>query len=105
MQAGRLDTTVSIWRNLGTSSYGEVTEDWQMVYQMRAAVSVQNSRRALDMGEMWYPRAASFRIRLGYDVRRGDRVLHEGDYYDIISVNVDRSGEKCITINTELHNE
>ena len=106
MDAGRLKDIVSIWRNTRErDEYGDLKEKWVCIGQARAERNVQNSRRALNTGEVWYPRAAVFKIRLGHDVKTGDRIYSKNEYYDVISVTEDTTAEKCITVNTELHNE
>lgn len=59
----------------------------------------------MNSGEIWYPRAAIFRCRLGADVTEGDRVNCEDKIYDVVSVITDKERERLITINAELHNE
>lgn len=106
MNAGQLKERISVWRNVGErNSYGEKTEKWVVVASVRAAVQRQNASKAMSSGEIWYPRAAVFRVRLGADVSEGDRVLHDGKYYDVVSVTEDKHVDRSITINTELHNE
>ncbi len=106
MDAGRLRHMVSIWRNAGgRDQYGDLQEQWNCIGQCRAERNVQNSRRAVTSGEVWYPRAAVFKIRLGHDITTGDRVFSDGVWYDVISVTTDEVRERCITVNTEMHNE
>lgn len=106
MNAGALTETISIWRNYGTkNAYGELQDVWRMQYQVRAAVTMQNSKKALANGEVWYPRAAVFRVRLGISPELGDRIQYEGNYYDVVSIVKDKYKEQCITINADLHNE
>lgn len=97
---------ISVWRNTGTvNDYGERTDAWSCVGQYRANKMVQNARRALNSGEIWYPRAAVFKTRLGADVQEGDRLFHQDKYWDVISVTTDEHVDRSITINTELHND
>lgn len=106
MRAGELRTVISIWRATTViNEYGERSGLPQCVGQWRAAKDVQDSRRTLSRGEVWYPRAAVFRVRLGCPVIEGDQLREGTHVWDVVSVSEDRVQEKCITINTELHDE
>lgn len=106
MRAGELKDIINVWRCFGTlNDNNERTDDWKCVGQMRAAKTVQNSRKALNSGEVWYPRAVVFRVRLGADIKEGDQVRLKNDMYDVESVTEDRYKEKCLTVNCTLHNE
>lgn len=106
MRAGDLTEVISIWRRTGTrNEYGETTNSWACIAQCRAQRIMQNSRRALNNGELWYPRAAVFKTRLGVPVCEGDIIKNREQSYDVISVVEDRNIDLSITINTELHNE
>lgn len=105
MIPGRLKHRISVWRNFGQkNAYGEVAPGWRVVASVRAEAIVQNSRRAMAEGEVWYPRAAAFKVRRHTDVTEGDRIYHASKYYDVISVTEDEA-DRSITINTELVNE
>lgn len=106
MRAGLLKDIISIWRLFGTlNDNNERTDEWKCVGQYRAAKSVQNSSKALNNGEVWYPRAVVFRVRLGADIKEGDQVRLKDKIYDVESVTEDKWAEKCITVNCTLHNE
>ena len=105
MQAGLLRETVTVRRNSGNASaYGDVGDDWRDVCTVRAQVTVQNGRRALSRGEVWYPRAVVVRVRRGTDVTNVDRIVWNSETYDIISVTEDVR-DNSITVNAELHND
>lgn len=106
MQAGLLRDVIEVWRRTTVrNAYGEYEDIWTSQFRCRAQKTVQNARRAMASGEIWYPRAAVFRIRLDQDVREGDRIVCGPDTFDIVSVTEDRDREYCITVNCELHNE
>lgn len=106
MQAGQLRDEIEVSRRVTTrNQYGERQDFWTSQFTTRAQKIVQNARRTMSSGEVWYPRAAVFRIRLGFAVTEGDRILCGGELYDVVSVTEDRMREMCMTINCELHNE
>jgi len=105
MRANEYRYQVTIKRSTGTpDSYGFTASVWSNVSVSRCARTVQNSRKALASGEVWYPAAATFTFRIGTDIKNGDRIQDGDNLYDVVSVVSDRKLRE-ITVNAELHNE
>lgn len=104
MQAGRLREIVEIWRaRRAENEVGEVVEDYWPVAVVRAEVLAQNVRKAMANGEELYPTTRVFRLRYPPLVQGGDRIKHNGVFYEALPPATDPR-ERVQTVTAELVN-
>ena len=104
MQAGRLREIVELWRcEREVTDSGEVSENYKAFGVVRAEVVSQNARRAMANGEELYPTTRVFRLRVPPLLQGGDRIKHNGRFYEVLPPSVSPY-ERVQTVTGELVN-
>lgn len=103
MDAGKLTTPITIWRNTAVAdATGYTPDNWEVVCSRRAQVISQKGGKAFNNGSVWYPTARVIKVRKPLDIDENYRICVDGVMYEII--NIDRLDRQTITINCEqLH--
>lgn len=82
INAGNLREKIVLQRaKMMRSTNGEQLQIFETYATVHAQVIQQKSSRAFNNGETWYPNARTFRLRLGPEIKGGDRVIHRGSSY------------------------
>ena len=95
---------VELWRcEREVTDSGEVSENYKAFGVVRAEVVSQNVRRAMANGEELYPTTKVFRLRIPPLLQGGDRIKHEGRFYEVLPPQVSPY-ERVQTVTGELVN-
>jgi len=103
--SGRLNETIEIWYlDIKTSDYGDTTEEWKFSANARAMVDHTAGSLNIENFEVFNAYHKSFTVRIHTDVRDTDRIKYNGNFYRIITIDIDRP-KQTKTIVTELIKE
>ena len=103
MQAGRLDTRVTLQRRTtGQDDWGQPTEGWEDVAQVWANVRHLNGVESIKAGADVSVVRASIRIRWREGVDAGQRVLIGSAIYQIQAVMPDLGGRVFVDLVCEV---
>lgn len=87
MPAGRLDRRVTLQQVAETrSSSGDVVQSWSELATVWAGVQQPSGRTAFEATERQARGDAIFRIRYRDDVTAKNRILYQGDIYEILAI-------------------
>lgn len=105
MQAGTLTDIIEIQRKVNVrDEFGEKSIVYQKVQSIRANVVHGLGNRSVENDEIWHNYTKTFKVRLHTDIQDEDRILYNGHYYVVQSIDEDKHLQQ-ITIQTELMNE
>lgn len=103
--AGRLQEQIEIWaQDIYTSEYGDTTEEYKFMQNVRAMVDHTAGSLNIENFEIFNAYHKSFTVRIHTDVRDTDRIKYNGNFYRIITIDIDRP-KQTKTIVTELIKE
>lgn len=105
MNAGRLNEIITIQRTtVSKDEYGANKIQWNDVITTRADVQFESGSRTTENNEIIHTYSKVFTIRVYHQVDEKDRILWNGKYYRILSIEKDKDRQN-LTIRTELINE
>ena len=82
INAGNLRERVTIYRpEIIRSENGEQIQEWKPCATVRVQVLQQKTSRAFSNGEVLYPTARSFKMRIPPEVKGGYRIVYRDETY------------------------
>jgi len=105
ISSGRLSEVIEIWiQDVYTSEYGDSDIRFKFAANARAMVDHTAGSLNIENFEIFNAYHKSFTVRIHTDVRDTDRIKYNGNFYRIITIDIDRPKQIKI-IQTELINE
>lgn len=105
MQAGQLKEVISIYKHQTTvTEFGEQITDYVFKYKTRARINYNRGSRDNVNNEIFHATEREFIVRIYVKVKEEDRILYNGQYYTILSIQPDPDFQQK-TIIGELVNE
>lgn len=87
MRAGDLDRVISIERKMSeTTAAGDVIDHWDEILTLRAKVTHEAGREFFQSGQTFSEARVLFLVRYHPNVRVTDRVVFEGQRYDVNNI-------------------
>lgn len=102
IDCGKLVHSIQIERKTVTTIKGIVEETWEIIYKPRCAVNNNTGSEYLKNGVELYDKISkkfTFRTNRNVEIKPSDRILYDGDYYNITSIyNYDDNGIYTVAI-------
>ena len=89
IDCGKLVHSIQIERKTITTVKGIVEETWNVIYKPRCAVNNNTGSEYLQTGVELYDKVSkkfTFRTNRKIKIKPSDRILYDGDYYNITSI-------------------
>lgn len=98
MQSGSLKEKISFYRKeVKTSEYGDTKISYEKYKDTSAQVEYNTGSREVINSEITYPVTRTFHVRFYHEIEESMRILYQGKYYQITSIEPIRSrNEKII---------
>lgn len=91
INAGNLRETIELQRaETRRAPNGEQLQVFVTFATVRAQVIQQRTAKAFNNGEVWYPTARCFRLRIPPEIKGGDRIIYNGEAYGCLPPKVFR---------------
>ena len=89
IDCGKLVHSIQIERKTITTVKGIVEETWDVIYKPRCAINNNTGSEYLQTGVELYDKVSkkfTFRTNRKIKIKPSDRILYDGDYYNITSI-------------------
>lgn len=89
IDCGKLVHSIQIERKTITTVKGIVEETWNVIYKPRCAINNNTGSEYLQTGVELYDKVSkkfTFRTNRKIKIKPSDRILYDGDYYNITSI-------------------
>lgn len=89
IDCGKLVHSIQIERKTITTVKGIVEETWDVIYKPRCAINNNTGNEYLQTGVELYDKISkkfTFRTNRNVEIKPSDRILYDGDYYNITSI-------------------
>ena len=89
IDCGKLVHSIQIERKTITTVKGIIEETWNVIYKPRCAINNNTGSEYLQTGVELYDKVSkkfTFRTNRKIKIKPSDRILYDGDYYNITSI-------------------